>query len=184
MKIRNSRPTADRLRRDLPAVVAVAALLVSLAALAVALRVSNRDVPAPAGRLLRAGHVQQYTTHNPVDFALDDFELMPLADGSFVALYSYPPERAGRVRGCTVRWEPERTTITKDFATVTGVWLEPCHGGMWDAAGRYIIGPAGRDLDRFVVTVDEDGDIWVDARTLQCVAAPCGRARPNLWQFD
>jgi cytochrome b6-f complex iron-sulfur subunit len=42
-------------------------------------------------------------------------------------------------------------------------WFEcPCHGSKYNGAGEYQLGPAPHGMDRFKVTVAENGDVMVD----------------------
>jgi hypothetical protein len=168
-------------------VPALAGLAVVLAGLALLVSATRGDTPR--GRIVDAATRESYLIREPVLFALDDFFLVPLQDGSFVALYAYPPGNAGHVRGCRIRWEPTMTFEAYQAGTgatpvpidqqmlvrATGLWHEGCHGSRWDARGQYLFGPAGRDLDRFPVRVLDDGRIRIDTRRLHCSARPCRR---------
>src|SRR6185312_2739911 len=92
-------------RLRLPTLLALVALLMAVTALLVALR---RSPPTP-GRLLQLAPTRSYTVRSPIPYTLDDFQLMKLDDGSFVALYIYPPGMFGHTQGCTIRWEPTAT---------------------------------------------------------------------------
>ncbi len=46
-------------------------------------------------------------------------------------------------------------------------WFEcPCHGSKYNLAGEYKLGPAPRSLDRFKVTITEEGDVIVDTSVI------------------
>ncbi len=50
-------------------------------------------------------------------------------------------------------------------------WFEcPCHGSKYNHAGEYQLGPAPRGLDRFMVSIDEGGNVLVD--TSQIILGP------------
>lgn len=50
-------------------------------------------------------------------------------------------------------------------------WFEcPCHGSKYNNAGEYQLGPAPRGLDRFLVKIDEAGNVSVD--TSQIILGP------------
>ncbi len=50
-------------------------------------------------------------------------------------------------------------------------WFEcPCHGSKYNQAGEYQLGPAPRGLDRFMMQIDEGGNVVVD--TSQIVLGP------------
>jgi cytochrome b6-f complex iron-sulfur subunit len=55
--------------------------------------------------------------------------------------------------GCTVQW----SAGDRRFYC-------PCHGSVYDAAGRVIAGPAPRPLDWFEVSLSRDGQIQVNKR--------------------
>ena len=166
-----------------------AAAILALVVATVALLFTLARSPEPRGRVIEAGLTDSYLGRMAIPFDLDDFYLMRLDDGRFVALYAYVPGPSGHVRGCRIHWEPE-TTFRGYFAgsgasqvsssqstllEVTGLWVDGCSGSKWDAEGRILFGPAGRDLDRFPVHVAEDGTIRVDARRLRCAGSPCER---------
>ena len=152
-----------------PAVSLLAVMLASTA-LAVSL-LHSHDTP---GRVVQFEPAfEDFPLLDPLEFPLDDFYLMRVGGDEFVALYVYPPGFFGHVRGCRLHWEPQ----TK-FDGVTGVWTEGCSGSKWDARGRHLFGPPGRDLDRFPVRVTRRGGRWevqIDTRRLQCRGEPCER---------
>jgi hypothetical protein len=173
------------MRRVVPLVLTGVALLLAATALVVSLR---RTAPAP-GRLLELAPPQSYTARQPIPYVLDDFELMKLDDGSFVALYMYPPGFFGHTQGCTIRWNPDATFGATQYpsgatpgplgqgveVSAVGLWDEGCGGSKWDATGQKLFGPAPGDLDRFPVTV-RAGRVWVDTRKFGCAGGhPCER---------
>lgn len=52
--------------------------------------------------------------------------------------------------GCTVRHDP-----------LLDRFVCPCHGSLFDAEGRLIQGPAGKDLESLPVKIDQEGGITV-----------------------
>lgn len=134
-----------------------------------------------------AGPVAAFVARQPVEFRDDGFLLMRLEDGGFVAFARYAPPTLNQLRGCRIEWQPERivsgyhagrgaTPVPASLQTyfeATGVWGEGCLGSVWDARGELISGPTVRNLDRFPVTVSDDGHVRVDTRTLRCSGQPC-----------
>jgi cytochrome b6-f complex iron-sulfur subunit len=53
--------------------------------------------------------------------------------------------------GCITSWKPER-----------GIIACPCHGSKFTLKGNVIEGPAPRPLPRFLISLDEHGQIVVD----------------------
>lgn len=167
----------------------VLALLCSLLLSGAALVVSLTRSGEAQGRIVMAGPRESYMPRMPVPFVLDDFYLMMLDDGEFVALYAFPPGWAGHTNGCRIHWEPEAKFEAYDagngatplpaaqsrLVSATGLWIDGCGGSKWDAGGRKLFGPALRDLDRFPVTVTAEGSIRIDTRTLRCTGQPCER---------
>jgi cytochrome b6-f complex iron-sulfur subunit len=46
-------------------------------------------------------------------------------------------------------------------------WFEcPCHGSKYNGAGEYQLGPAPRGMDRFKITVQSNGTVFVDTSTV------------------
>lgn len=69
-----------------------------------------------------------------------------LAAGGLMALYQRCVHLGCRVPFCA-----------------TSQWFEcPCHGSKYNRAGEYRAGPAPRGLDRFPITIDDDGSVTVD----------------------
>jgi plastocyanin len=176
-----------RVRSGLP--ILLAGVIVGVLAMAAVWMLRTRD-DAP-GRVVEAGPPEAYRHREPILFALDDFYLMSLEGGEFVALYAYPPGYFGHVRGCRIRWEPDATyqgyhagtgatpapVSQQTLVEATGLWVEGCGGSKWDASGRRLFGPAPRDLDRFPVNLTAEGNIRIDTRRLQCSGEPCERVR-------
>jgi hypothetical protein len=134
---------------------------------------------ASVGRLVLAGSVTAFQTNQPQAFTQDDFWLLRLTDGSFMALYAYPPGFFGHAQGCRIRWDlhfpyaPPRSPA---------VWYEGCGGALWDPAGHKLFGPGPGDLDRFPVRV-VNGAVVVDTRRLQCASQPCERVTEPVTQI-
>ncbi len=53
--------------------------------------------------------------------------------------------------GCIANWKPE-----------DGIVACPCHGSKFDLEGNVIAGPAPRSLQRFAMSLDEQGELIVD----------------------
>jgi Rieske Fe-S protein len=53
--------------------------------------------------------------------------------------------------GCITNWKSEE-----------GIIACPCHGSKFNNEGKKIIGPAPRSLERFMITLDEKGQLIVD----------------------
>lgn len=60
--------------------------------------------------------------------------------------------------GCTPNWFPE-----------DGIFKCPCHGSQYYSTGINFAGPAPRPLDRFAITIGDDGKIVVDKSKLYSV---------------
>ncbi|HKZ86354.1 MAG TPA: hypothetical protein VJ793_22215 [Anaerolineae bacterium] len=69
----------------------------------------------------------------------------------FLALHGRDPGS-----NCQMRWVPE-----------TGRIEDPCSGSKYTRTGEYISGPSPRSLDRYPITVGENGDVVVDLSTFQ-----------------
>ncbi len=151
-----------------PAALLIAALLL-LGAFAAALILYIDQDPAPsAGRIVDTGPASAFKALQPKAFPRDDFSLLKLDDGRFVALYSYPPGYSGHAQGCTIRWNPAPQLSTAFHER--NLWVEGCSGSLWDPSGKRLYGPDPRDLDQFPVTV-QAGRVRVDTRRLQCATS-------------
>lgn len=95
-----------------------------------------------------------------------DQDTLPLAvvrdaNGNFTVFYARSTNPAEAIlvpRQCVVEWDDSLQHF-----------LELCGGSTWDRNGKYISGPAPRDLDRFPPHVT-DGKLYIDL-TLQRGAA-------------
>jgi hypothetical protein len=75
-----------------------------------------------------------------------------LLSGHVIIAYS---ARAPTINRCSLEWQAEKRLFFDDG----------CVGAQFDATGRWIAGPALRDLDRHPVII-RDGWVVVDTRTL------------------
>lgn len=75
--------------------------------------------------------------------------LLVLDGGEFAALSPICTHR-----GCTVEVQGARIVC-------------PCHGSTYDRQGRVLQGPAERALQRYPTTVDTDGVLTIDLRTME-----------------
>ncbi len=74
----------------------------------------------------------------------------------FVALADYCTHL-----GCSLPWRPDFR-----FDNRRGWFRCPCHGSTFTRAGARIFGPAPRGMDSYRVTIDADGQIFVDRMTV------------------
>ena len=91
----------------------------------------------------KVGEVFPQPDGDPGSNTKGKFWLSRLEDGSILALYKVCPHL-----GCLYNWQ-----------SVDHKFLCPCHGSQYQLDGTYILGPAPRSLDRFVVRLfDESGN--------------------------
>lgn len=57
--------------------------------------------------------------------------------------------------GCITNWKSEE-----------GIIACPCHGSKFDKEGKVLDGPAPRSLPRFIITLDEQGNLVVDKESI------------------
>ena len=82
----------------------------------------------------------------PIVFLVNDPER------GLMALYARDPHRFG----CWVAWEESNRRF-----------VDPCGGSKYTKQGEYIDGPAPRGLDRFGVSVTNDGEVSVNVNDYQ-----------------
>jgi cytochrome b6-f complex iron-sulfur subunit len=91
----------------------------------------------------KVGNVFPQPGSAPIGMPKGNFWLSRLADGSLLALYKVCTHL-----GCLYSWSSQENKF-----------ICPCHGSQFEKDGSYILGPAPRDLDRFVVQlIDSDGN--------------------------
>ncbi len=97
------------------------------------------------------------------------FHLARLSQEEFVALSWVDPHL-----GCSVRWRADFVWPTSGNGEQKNGWFRNgCHGETYDIAGLLVFGPSPRDLDLFVVSI-EDGRVVVDTSTYVCDRSPPG----------
>lgn len=135
-------------------ILPLGSLLVAIvvAAIAVLFVFQSGDRP-----YLVAGNVDDFAVEEPVHFPDEQFYLVKLESGEFLALYTKDPHL-----GCTVPWNPNF-----EFQGTTGWFRNPCHAETYDIQGNLMFGPAPRGLDRFPVTVT-DSEVRVHTDELIC----------------
>lgn len=102
------------------------------------------------------------------DTANKDLETIPLlvvrdAAGNFTVFLARSTRQEEAIlvpRTCLVEWDDS----LEEF-------LELCGGSRWTREGKYISGPAPRDLDRFPMRVD-DGKLFIDLKLEKGAAHP------------
>ncbi len=115
---------------------------------------------------LAVGEVEDFAPGSVTTFEDEEFHLVRLPDGEFLALSMLDPHGKLRVEEglatspCLVPWRPEF-----EFIGQKGWFRNPCHGETYDLTGTCFAGPCPRGLDRFSVMV-EDGKVLVDPNTL------------------
>lgn len=102
------------------------------------------------------------------DTASTRFDTLPLevvrgANDDFTVFFARstnPTEAILIPRQCIVEWDDSLAQF-----------LELCGGSRWSRDGKYIAGPAPRDLDRFPVRV-ENGKLYIDLTLIKGAAHP------------
>ncbi|MBN1565653.1 MAG: Rieske (2Fe-2S) protein [Anaerolineae bacterium] len=98
------------------------------------------------GGVFNAGLVDDYPPGSVTPFNAGRFYLVRQEDGGFLALY-----RKCTHLGCAVPWDQAE-----------GKFICPCHASAFEADGEVLNPPAPRPLDRFPITINENGEILVD----------------------
>jgi cytochrome b6-f complex iron-sulfur subunit len=105
---------------------------------------------------------QAYVLPFEGDVAGSSFEGLPVVAAGLTALW----QRCVHL-GCRVPW------------CASSIGFEcPCHGSKYNAHGEYEDGPAPRNLDRFVVSVSEDGDLVIDTGQVVQTARSSAKSIP------
>ncbi len=97
------------------------------------------------GGLIEAGPVGRFAPRSVTPFPDNEFYLVRLEDGGFLALH-----RRCTHLGCSVPWRPDE----ERFAC-------PCHASVFDIRGAVLNSPAPRPLDLFAVAI-RNGQVLVD----------------------
>ena len=102
------------------------------------------------------------------DTANKDQETLPLqivrdANGNFVVLYARSTNQDQAIlipRQCLVEWDDSLQ-----------LFIELCAGSRWTREGKYVGGPAPRDLDRFPARINEN-KLYIDLELQKGAAHP------------
>lgn len=95
-----------------------------------------------------------------------------LQNGEFIALYDKSARQQELDGDCRVVWEDGAQTGTlEQLPGFRGALVEQCDDdarSVWRADGAFAFGAAYGNLDRFPITVRNDGTVFVDTRTRSC----------------
>ena len=105
----------------------------------------RRTAEANDGGVIEAGPVGRFANRSVTPFPENEFYLVRLEDGGFLALH-----RKCTHLGCSVPWLPDE----ERFAC-------PCHASAFDMRGAVLSSPAPRPLDLLPVAI-ENGRVLVD----------------------
>jgi cytochrome b6-f complex iron-sulfur subunit len=108
----------------------------------------EKQVVLPDGRIapLFISAAQAYVLPFVGDLEGSSFEGLPVVAGGYIALRQRCVHLGCRVPECTA---------SQGFEC-------PCHGSKYNYHGEYEDGPAPRNLDRFVVSVDDNNELIID----------------------
>ena len=149
-------------RRGIAGVLLAAALAV-MVVLALTFGWPEEGEPS---RPIAVGEVEEFVPGSVTTFQEEEFHLVRLPDGEFLALSMLDPhgklmvEEGAAPSACLVPFRSEFTIFGR-----TGWFRNPCHGETYDLTGRCFSGPCPRGLDRFPVTV-KDGEVEVNVNEL------------------
>ena len=105
----------------------------------------RRTTESNDGGVIEAGSVGRFAPRSVTPFPDNEFYLVRLEDGGFLALH-----RKCTHLGCSVPWLPDE----ERFAC-------PCHASAFDMRGAVLSSPAPRPLDLFAVAI-RNGQVLVD----------------------
>lgn len=165
-------------RRLRPSRVALAVALLITAAGAVLALVLTFSWPEERPHSLIVARAEDFAPASVTTFRDEEFHLVRLPDGEFLALSMLDPhdkmlvEKGLAPSPCLVPWRPDF-----EFLGRQGWFRNPCHGETYDLTGRCFAGPCPRGLDRFKVTVS-GGNVVVDVDELILGPPTDGRATP------
>jgi hypothetical protein len=108
------------------------------------------------------GNSTGYPPGSVTRFASDNFYLVHLDSGEFLALYDRDTSPNERRNGCRIAWRPDEA-----FDGESGVFRSECLDSAWRIDGSLLQGPSPRDMDRFDTDLD-GGDVSVDTGRLLC----------------
>jgi cytochrome b6-f complex iron-sulfur subunit len=94
----------------------------------------------------KAGHVDNFLPGSVTFIKEQKVYIVRAKEGYFYAVSAVCTHL-----GCITNWKSER-----------GIIACPCHGSKFTVEGKVIEGPAPRPLPRFLMTLDEQGQIIVD----------------------
>jgi cytochrome b6-f complex iron-sulfur subunit len=105
----------------------------------------RRTTESKDGGVIEVGPVGRFARRSVTPFPDNEFYLVRLDDGGFLALH-----RKCTHLGCSVPWLPDE----ERFAC-------PCHASAFDMRGAVLSSPAPRPLDLFAVAI-RNGQVLVD----------------------
>lgn len=114
------------------------------------------------------GGVDDYEIGKPIYFEVDKFWVVRLSDDEFLAMYDKDPHS-----GCQALWY-----VNEEFMGTKGWFTEPCLDMHYDYAGNCFGDECRRGLDRFPISIEDDGQILMDISKLAAGPAYDPEATP------
>lgn len=173
-----SLPAPDPKQRRITRLLLIVWLILGLIVVGMVCYIGVAAFRPPPQEPLYVGDVDEYPLDSVnkefinTDFfdvtANKDQDTLPLqivrdADGSWTVLYARstnPTEAVLTPRQCLVEWEESLEQF-----------LELCGGSRWSRDGKYVAGPAPRDLDSFPARV-ENGKLYIEKTLKQGAPRP------------
>ncbi len=135
-------------------------------ALALAVTFSWPDGGTPP-QTIAAGEVQDFTQGSVTTFPEEEFHLVRLESGEFLALSDLDTHPHFREQGCRIRWREDLEFDGRPFMGRAEWFRGNCSGSNFDVDGRVVSGPSPRGMDGYRVVI-EDGGVFVDTSRLLC----------------
>jgi hypothetical protein len=152
---------AEEAPRPRPSVKAIIVIVISALFLIIGTAVSLAFL-SPSGEE-EVGNAISFEFGSVTRYPSDNYYLVRLEDGEFVALYDRDTDPAARRNGCRISWQPPEAAEGGE-----GVFRGDCNESAWAIDGTLLNGPSPRDMDRLDVDVDDDGSVSVDTAHLIC----------------